>query len=55
VRTRDDYRDHAGLPGGGAVRVPLGLVSDISDVERFLGFAQRTYRDIAAVRHSCAQ
>ena len=35
----------AGLPSGGTVRVSLGLVSDISDVERFLDFAERTYRD----------
>jgi hypothetical protein len=34
-----------GLPSGGAVRVSLGLVSNISDVDRFLDFAEQTYRD----------
>jgi selenocysteine lyase/cysteine desulfurase len=45
VPTVDDYLELIGLPIGGAVRVSLGLVSDIRDVERFLDFAERTYRD----------
>jgi selenocysteine lyase/cysteine desulfurase len=45
VRTIDDYLELVGLPSGGAVRVSFGPVSDISDVERFLAFAERTYRD----------
>jgi hypothetical protein len=45
VPTVDDYLHLIGLPIGGAVRVSLGLVSDIRDVERFLDFAERTYRD----------
>lgn len=45
MQTVDDYLDVIGLPSGGAVRVSLGLVSNLSDVERFLDFAQRTYRD----------
>ena len=30
---------------GGAVRVSLGLASNLADVERFLGFQRTTYRD----------
>ena len=45
MQTLDDYLDLIGLPSGGAVRVSLGLVSNLDDVERFLDFAQRTYRD----------
>jgi selenocysteine lyase/cysteine desulfurase len=45
MQTLDDYLDLVGLPSGGAVRVSLGLVSNRDDVERFLDFAQRTYRD----------
>ena len=45
LRTIDDYLELAGLPSGGAVRVSLGLVSNLCDVERFLDFAERTYRD----------
>ena len=42
LRTIDDYLELAGLPSGGAVRVSLGLVSNLGDVERFLDFAERT-------------
>jgi selenocysteine lyase/cysteine desulfurase len=45
LRTIDDYLELVGLPPGGAVRVSLGLVSNLGDVERFLDFAERTYRD----------
>ena len=45
LRTIDDYLERAGLPSGGAVRVSLGLVSNLGDVERFLDFAEQTYRD----------
>jgi len=45
MQTVDDYLDLIGMPSGGAVRVSLGLVSNLDDVERFLDFAQRTYRD----------
>jgi len=51
VPTVDDYLELIGLPIGGAVRVSLGLVSDIRDVERFLDFAERTYRDQKAEGH----
>ena len=54
VATVDDYLKLTGLPVGGAVRVSLGLVSDIRDVERFLDFAERTYRDRQPGRHGLA-
>jgi hypothetical protein len=44
----DDYLDLIGLPTGGAVRVSLGIASTLDDVESFLDFAERTYRDRAA-------
>lgn len=34
-----------GLPTGGAVRVSLGVAATLADVESFLDFAERTYRD----------
>jgi selenocysteine lyase/cysteine desulfurase len=45
VTTVDDYLGRIGLPTGGAVRVSLGLASNVADVEAFLDFAERTYRD----------
>jgi selenocysteine lyase/cysteine desulfurase len=45
MQSMDDFLDLVGMPSGGAVRVSLGLVSNLDDVERFLDFAQRTYRD----------
>jgi selenocysteine lyase/cysteine desulfurase len=45
MATVDDYLEVIGLPTGGAVRVSLGLVSTLADVESFLDFAERTYRD----------
>ncbi|HEY6494922.1 MAG TPA: aminotransferase class V-fold PLP-dependent enzyme [Trebonia sp.] len=41
----DDYLSQAGLPPGGAVRVSLGVASTLDDVERFLDFAEASYRD----------
>ena len=55
----DDYLSLVGLPTGGAVRVSLGVASTLADVDAFLDFAERTYRDrwpgIAGLspRHSC--
>ncbi|MFE2869326.1 aminotransferase class V-fold PLP-dependent enzyme [Embleya sp. NPDC059259] len=43
--TLDDYLTRLGLPSGGAVRVSLGLPSTIADVDAFLDFVARTYRD----------
>jgi selenocysteine lyase/cysteine desulfurase len=54
VPTIDDYLELVGLPSGGAVRVSFGPVSDISDVERFLAFAERTYRDREAGQQGLA-
>jgi selenocysteine lyase/cysteine desulfurase len=45
VGTVDDYLDLIGLESGGAVRVSLGIVSNICDVEAFLDFAEHRYRD----------
>jgi selenocysteine lyase/cysteine desulfurase len=55
----DDYLSLIGLPTGGAVRVSLGVASTIDDVDAFLDFAERTYRDrrpdLAGLppRHNC--
>jgi selenocysteine lyase/cysteine desulfurase len=45
LRTPEDFLALTGLPSGGAIRVSLGLVSTIGDVDRFLDFAERTYCD----------
>jgi selenocysteine lyase/cysteine desulfurase len=45
MSTVDDYLSLIGLPTGGAVRVSLGIASTLADVESFLDFAERTYRD----------
>jgi selenocysteine lyase/cysteine desulfurase len=44
-RTIDEYLELLDLPTGGAVRVSFGLASNVADAERFLDFAERTYRD----------
>jgi selenocysteine lyase/cysteine desulfurase len=55
----DDYLNLVGLPTGGAVRVSLGVASTRGDVEAFLDFAERSYRDRwpalagLAPRHAC--
>ena len=55
----DDYLSLVGMASGGAVRVSLGLASSVEDVEAFLDFAERTYRDrypdLAGLtaRHGC--
>jgi selenocysteine lyase/cysteine desulfurase len=41
----DEYLRLVGLPTAGAVRVSFGLVSTVAEVERFLAFAEETYRD----------
>jgi selenocysteine lyase/cysteine desulfurase len=41
----DDYLTALGLPSGGAVRVSLGLASNLADVEAFVDFVAETYRD----------
>jgi hypothetical protein len=55
----DDYLSLVGLPTGGAVRVSLGVASTLADVDAFLDFGERTYRDRwpgtagLSPRHSC--
>jgi selenocysteine lyase/cysteine desulfurase len=49
-----DAVELVGLPSGGAVRVSLGLVSNLGDVERFLDFAERTYRNAEPDREGLA-
>ncbi len=48
LATVDDYLGLLGLAAGGAVRVSLGLASNVADVEAFLDFAERAYRDRGA-------
>jgi selenocysteine lyase/cysteine desulfurase len=48
VRTVDEYLALMGLSTGGAIRVSFGLASTFEDIERFLAFAARTYRDRVA-------
>jgi selenocysteine lyase/cysteine desulfurase len=48
LSTVDDYLSLIGLPTGGAVRVSLGIASTLADVDAFLDFAERTYRDRTA-------
>jgi selenocysteine lyase/cysteine desulfurase len=45
MTTVDGYLQVVGLATGGAVRVSLGVASTLADVESFLDFAERTYRD----------
>ena len=45
VQTIDDYLLRLDLLTGGAVRVSLGIASNLADVERFLDFLRTTYRD----------
>jgi selenocysteine lyase/cysteine desulfurase len=45
MTTVDDYLGVVGLASGGAVRVSLGLASNVADVDALLDFAERTYRD----------
>lgn len=41
----DEYLQLIGLPSAGAVRVSFGVASTRTDVDRFLSFAEQTYRD----------
>jgi hypothetical protein len=43
--TIDEYLTLLGLPSAGAIRVSLGIASNLADVESFLRFADVTYRD----------
>ncbi|MFD5428802.1 aminotransferase class V-fold PLP-dependent enzyme [Streptomyces sp. NPDC127084] len=43
--TIDDYMGRLSISSGGAVRVSVGLSSNLADVKRFLRFVEDTYRD----------
>jgi selenocysteine lyase/cysteine desulfurase len=45
TRSIDEYLRNLRLPSGGAVRISLGLASNVADVETFVEWAERTYRD----------
>ena len=45
AHTIDEYLVRLDLLTGGAVRVSLGIASNLADVERFLAFLRATYRD----------
>ncbi|MDL4812916.1 aminotransferase class V-fold PLP-dependent enzyme [Actinomadura opuntiae] len=45
MRNLDEYLDLLHLPSGGAVRASLGLVSNVTDVERLVAFLAETYGD----------
>jgi selenocysteine lyase/cysteine desulfurase len=45
IRTMDQYVEFLGLPSAGALRVSLGLVSNVEDIERFIRFAEAIYTD----------
>lgn len=45
ARTIDEYLTRLGLPSGGAIRVSFGVASTIRDLQRFLAFVERTYRN----------
>lgn len=50
LATMDEYVAALGLPTGGAIRVSVGLTSNLADIETFLDFAERTYRNRAATQ-----
>ena len=54
VTTVDDYLTRIGLPTGGAVRVSLGVASNLADVEAFLRFAELAYCDREAAEAGLA-
>lgn len=45
THTLDEYLRLVGLPSAGAIRVSFGVASTVDDVERFIRFTERTYRD----------
>jgi selenocysteine lyase/cysteine desulfurase len=48
TQSLDEYLQLLGLPSAGGVRVSFGLASTVDDVERFIAFAEDTYRDRVA-------
>ncbi|GAO18638.1 uncharacterized protein UV8b_03383 [Ustilaginoidea virens] len=57
--TFDDFLQRAKMPTGGAIRVSFGVASTTGDVDYFIGFVVRTYRNRICTteglkpRHSC--
>ncbi|KAK3370686.1 pyridoxal phosphate-dependent transferase [Podospora didyma] len=49
-----DDHDRLGIPSVGAVRVSFGAASNAADVERFFGFAEKTYKDRVTVSDGLA-
>jgi selenocysteine lyase/cysteine desulfurase len=41
----DDMLRLLGLPTAGAIRISFGLASNIKDIDRFIMFAEKTYKD----------
>ncbi|KAK3985731.1 molybdenum cofactor sulfurase [Cladorrhinum sp. PSN332] len=41
----DQFIELLGLPSAGAIRVSFGIASNAADVDRFLGFLEKTYTD----------
>ncbi|KAH6623931.1 pyridoxal phosphate-dependent transferase [Chaetomium tenue] len=41
----DQFIDALGMPYLGAIRVSFGLASNVADVDKFFGFAEKTYKD----------
>jgi selenocysteine lyase/cysteine desulfurase len=41
----DELADMLGVSAFGAIRVSFGLVSTTADIDRFIGFAEKTYKD----------
>jgi len=44
-RGLDQFVEMLGIPSFGAIRVSFGLASTTSDVDKFFGFAEKTYKD----------
>jgi selenocysteine lyase/cysteine desulfurase len=45
AKTIQDFLTVLQMPTGGAVRVSFGIASTVQDLQRFLAFVERTYRD----------
>lgn len=50
-RNFDDFLRMARLPSGGAIRVSFGIASVAKDVDYFIAFAVKTYRDRTTTTH----
>jgi len=43
--TKDDVLRMVGMTTAGAIRISFGLVSNVRDVDRFIGWVEKTYKD----------